>query len=334
MKQKYDIIYSCRSPPPLVSVVIPVYNAARTVAGCIASVQAQTLTDWECICVNDGSKDHTLEVLQSLAQKDYRIRIIDKPNGGVSSARNRGMDEARGETVFFLDADDTINPTCLEDLYNCRKKTSTNWCACNAIVYVDGSVNSEAFSDLSKRSEDYVIEKSSFAKNLSRIETWVVWGKVYDLKWLRQTGIRFNPALAVGEDSFFIYELLRCAEKVAHLGTCAGYNYTIVSSANNLRKEEGYQYPTTNMQILESISNTWNLNNPLEKCIATIYMRSVHSHTLKCLKSHQWNAFIFPTQFTWKLWTIATSRYTVFITWIILFLFSKIGFQKRNPRRS
>lgn len=99
---------------PKASIVVPCYNAAEFVANTISSAQAQTVRDIEIICVNDGSKDNTLKILEDLARKDSRIRIIDQENGGEGPARDAGLLAATGEWLYFLDADDLMEPTLLE----------------------------------------------------------------------------------------------------------------------------------------------------------------------------------------------------------------------------
>lgn len=93
-----------------VSVIIPCYNQAAFLPKAIASLQAQTLADWECIIVDDGSTDNSAEVAANWTLKDPRIRLIQQLNGGSASARDRGLQEAQGEYIQFLDADDTIAP--------------------------------------------------------------------------------------------------------------------------------------------------------------------------------------------------------------------------------
>ncbi len=97
-----------------VSVIIPCYNQALFLPKAIASLQAQTLEDWECIIVDDGSTDNTAEVASNLALQDSRIRLLQKVNGGSASARDLGLRNAQGEYIQFLDADDTIAPNKLE----------------------------------------------------------------------------------------------------------------------------------------------------------------------------------------------------------------------------
>ena len=103
---------------PKISVIIPVYNAEEFLEESITSVLNQTFKDIELVCVNDGSKDNSLEMLNNFAKKDSRVKVIDKPNGGCGSARNMSLDNATGEYVYFFDPDDYVLPDAFEKLYN------------------------------------------------------------------------------------------------------------------------------------------------------------------------------------------------------------------------
>ncbi len=111
---------------PKISVIIPVYNVEKFVGRCLDSVLGQTFTDWEAVCVNDGSPDRSREILAEYAAKDSRIKIVDKPNGGLSDARNAGMKNASGEYVVFLDSDDFIHPQTFELSLALAQKTGTD----------------------------------------------------------------------------------------------------------------------------------------------------------------------------------------------------------------
>lgn len=102
---------------PKVSIIVPVYNVERYLCECIDSIIAQTFVDWELLLVDDGSTDNSRLICEDYASKDKRIRVAHKPNGGVSSARNVGLDAACGKWVTFIDADDKILPGFLEGLY-------------------------------------------------------------------------------------------------------------------------------------------------------------------------------------------------------------------------
>ena len=98
-----------------VSVIVPVYQVEAYLAKCLDSILAQTFTDFECILVDDGTKDDCPRIMADYAARDGRIRCIHKENGGLSSARNAGLDIARGEYIAFVDSDDTVEPTMLAD---------------------------------------------------------------------------------------------------------------------------------------------------------------------------------------------------------------------------
>lgn len=100
-----------------VSVIIPIYNVEKYIEKCLASATGQTLRDIEIVCVNDGSTDHSMDAVYEKAGDDGRIVIVEKKNGGLSSARNAGLDKARGEYVLFLDSDDALEQNALELLY-------------------------------------------------------------------------------------------------------------------------------------------------------------------------------------------------------------------------
>ena len=101
---------------PKVSIVIPIYNVEKYLRQCLDSVINQTLKDIEIICVNDGSPDRCEDILKDYAMLDRRIKVINKVNGGLSSARNAALPVAQGEYVFFLDSDDWLSLDCIENL--------------------------------------------------------------------------------------------------------------------------------------------------------------------------------------------------------------------------
>ena len=107
---------------PLISIIIPVYNMQKFLKECLDSVFSQSFKDFEVICIDDGSSDNSLEILNSYKQKDARIVIISKNNEGQGIARNKGLEIARGKYVMFVDSDDWLEPNALEKLYNKMEK--------------------------------------------------------------------------------------------------------------------------------------------------------------------------------------------------------------------
>ena len=100
------------------SIIIPIYNAENYISNCLKSIFAQSFSDYEVVLVNDGSKDKSLDMCKKIAYDDRRVTVIDKENGGASSARNAGIKAASGEYLMFIDADDYIDDGYLEAMYN------------------------------------------------------------------------------------------------------------------------------------------------------------------------------------------------------------------------
>src|ERR671932_1471107 len=125
---------------PLISVIIPVYNGEKTIKNTIDSVLNQSFTDFEVIVVNDGSQDLTLAVINEI--KDARIRVFSFPNSGVSASRNRGLAEAKGEFISFLDADDLWTPDKLEAQLKALQENPEAAVAYSWTDYIDESGNS------------------------------------------------------------------------------------------------------------------------------------------------------------------------------------------------
>lgn len=193
----------------LISVIIPVYNLAEYLPKCIDSVLAQTYGDFEIIAVDDGSSDSSAEILKEYAEKDSRMKPIFKANGGVSSARNAGLNESVGEYIFFLDGDDWIEPDTLEKLL----KLSDGFDIVQAAYtesYDDGSENPPAdikFIDKEINDKNEMLSRYF----LAQIQESSC-NKLYKKSVIGN--IRFNEALSVAEDSQFVYTILKKSDNI------------------------------------------------------------------------------------------------------------------------
>lgn len=116
---------------PAISIIMPVYGVEAYIARAIESVRRQTFTDWELLIVNDGTKDRSREIAAEYEKQDARIHIIDKPNGGLTSARLKGLEFAIGNYLSFIDSDDTLQPEYLEVLYSNIQKYDADVCMCS-----------------------------------------------------------------------------------------------------------------------------------------------------------------------------------------------------------
>ena len=149
-----------------VSVVIPIYNVEKYIEGCLKSICNQTLKDIEILCINDGTPDKSMKIVEKIAKKDKRIKIINKENGGLSSARNAGIDNAKGKYIYFIDSDDQLKENALEILYNKMEEEKLETLFFDAEnVYENEESKNNAFLN-----DDYYIRKFKFLKRFSEEE--------------------------------------------------------------------------------------------------------------------------------------------------------------------
>lgn len=202
---------------PTVSVVIPVFNTGPYLAECLDSVVAQTMRDIEVICVDNGSTDGSRDVLAEYARRDDRVRVIDEPQRGLPRARNRGLDEASGEYIMFLDSDDFFEPTMLAEVHaRCEADGSDVGVFRIRYRYQDKGTALEA--DWSLRTElvpGEVFAPSEITGSIYRFVTPCVWNKLFRHSFLAETGIRFTPDLKRAEDIPFTYLALARAKRIS-----------------------------------------------------------------------------------------------------------------------
>lgn len=203
----------------MVSVVVPVYNVENYLERCVQSIRKQTYKNIEIILVDDGSPDMCGEMCDKLAECDNRIRVIHKINGGLSEARNTGIDFAKGEYVVFIDSDDWIDPDMIELLLHLQKKHSADIVECSYRNVYKNRVVEET-----KCSAEVIVGDSIFA--LEGMLDWkyfkpVAWNKLYKREVLGN--IRY-PKGKLHEDEFTTYKYFYNAKKLVYVDV-SKYNY-------------------------------------------------------------------------------------------------------------
>lgn len=187
----------------LISIIVPVYNVEKYLEKCVNSIINQTYSNLEIILVNDGSTDNSGKLCDNLATKDPRIVVYHKENGGVSSARNLGLDKAKGEFIGFIDSDDYIDPDMYEFLYKELKKNNVDISMCGLYhVYADKK-DSQVDS-----AEYYVMDSEQAIKMVldSKITSVTPVNKLYS-KWLFEQ-IRYDISIKSAEDALIMIKLL------------------------------------------------------------------------------------------------------------------------------
>ena len=196
---------------PEVSVVINMYNSEKYLRKCIDSVLAQTFTDFELILVNDGSKDHSLDICKEYAEKDKRIRIVDKENGGLADARNAGLDAAKGKYLEFIDADDWIEPDLLEKCVTKLHETDADIVIFDIYQYFVATGKKEVLSHPYDQNQVYSL--SDHPEMITKMKN-AAWNKIYRVSLFRENQIRY-PWGYNYEDLGTTYRLLARADKIA-----------------------------------------------------------------------------------------------------------------------
>ena len=186
-----------------ISIIVPVYQVEKYIRQCIDSILAQTFTDFELILVDDGSKDNSGKICDEYAEKDKRIRVIHKENGGLSDARNKGLDNASGNYFMFVDSDDYIAPNMAECLYKKISEAKVDIAACNyRYVFEDGK------KDFSTENKAEVINANEIFYNRKNERNYGFWtiacNKLYKREKFKSLRFRFGK---YHEDEFWANDI-------------------------------------------------------------------------------------------------------------------------------
>lgn len=220
---------------PLISIIIPAYNVEQYLLVCLSSIEQQTYQNFEVILVDDGSKDSTGEICDVMAAKDNRFKVIHQKNQGVSVARNKGIEVARGEYITFVDSDDEITSNYLSS-FNLRKD-----------LEIQGYIISD---DKRKRVVRY--DKRSVQVDVAKFFclgsfNTAVWGKLFRTSIIKDNKITFPVNLCFSEDTIFLLHYVRYCKT---LSVSATAEYIYIKRNGSLTDKK---YPISDMMIKEKI---------------------------------------------------------------------------------
>ena len=204
----------------MISIVVPVYKSEKTLGGCLDSLLAQTYEDIEIICVIDGSPDSCGEICDRYAEKDARVKSIKRENGGVSSARNRGIEEASGEYLMFVDSDDTVEPDYCEKMWNAYQQTEAelvicgfhHWYVGRDVKKVPSNPGVYTISDSTGSDKEI---RTKFSENFLKLYQEGFLNMPWNKLFRKELAGRFDTSLSLGEDLLFNMDYLRKCKKVA-----------------------------------------------------------------------------------------------------------------------
>ncbi|HAT4134361.1 glycosyltransferase family 2 protein [Clostridium perfringens] len=210
----------------VVSVIVPVYNVEKYISKCIESIKNQTYKNIEIIFVDDGSNDNSRKIISGYMNLDKRIKYLYQHNRGPSVARNKGIDEAKGDFIIFVDSDDWINTNMIEDMLAEMKKENADIAICDYILETEKkSIYSDTLSKLkeinSNSIKDLLVCSDTLNSQCNRL---------YKKKIIFDNKIRFDEGLTVGEDQIFNMEYITHTKNIAYIQK-GFYHYRMVSNS-------------------------------------------------------------------------------------------------------
>ena len=203
----------------LVSIIIPMYNVEKYIGKCLDSLQNQTYGNLEIICVNDGSTDATLDIVLERGKEEPRIRVVNRENGGLSEARNTGMDAATGKYIYFLDADDTLYKDAIRVLVSCAEESLLQVVFFNAETIFE----TKEAEEKNKNYRNYYNRNGRYEGVYTGEELFIAFIRNWDFKpsaclvfmnrlFLQKIGLRFYSGI-YHEDNLFTIRLMQMTER-------------------------------------------------------------------------------------------------------------------------
>lgn len=238
-----------------ISVIVPVYNSEKYLHKCIDSILGQTYTNFELLLINDGSTDRSGEICDEYAVNDERVRVFHKENGGVSSARNVGIDNAKGKYICFIDSDDWVYDRLLESFFILENDPET---ALLQQGFANEKKNGESTKTLVPNRIVSPVEYSSFFYTFKFIRKWpFLHSKLFSNEIIQTKSIRFDEDVTYGEDLLFILDYLLFTTKIITVNK-VGYHYSY--QEDSLSKFY-YPYESENKRFESIINKVYKLDS-------------------------------------------------------------------------
>lgn len=270
-----------------ISIIIPVYNAGKYLFDTLESVRKQTLTDWECICINDGSTDQSALVIKQFADNDNRFKLIEQSNQGVSVSRNTGLDNANGKYIAFLDQDDLMPPTALENMFILAEKYNLNLVR-GRRKNIPEDYPMESLKYIKSTKKHKIITHINVLKFRLLPRRWMyVWLCLFRRDFL--TNIRFYEPLKSGaEDNIFMFEVFHKLDTFAQSRNYVCLHRKSLTSTT----QNGFKLShinTIELAVFKFKELTSAKNNNLSRFIYKKQMRNFfHGSVYKAIESKQY----------------------------------------------
>lgn len=263
----------------MISVIVPMYNAEKTIEKCVKSIQVSEYREIEIILINDGSKDKTLEICRKLQNNDERIYIIDKKNSGAGESRTEGLKVARGEFVSFVDADDWISKEMYSKMIKVVKSEDADVCFCGFVDWdgMGNNVESRILFPNTIYKEDEIKSKIMhncicYTNNKNENAIFATWVGLYRRRVIEENNIVFfNERECYSEDSLFNLYFLGSARKCAFLKECL-YHHTHGESTLSTLYDERYKKVDVWYEYVEKILQQQGIEKKLSSYLKRTYL--------------------------------------------------------------
>lgn len=260
---------------PKFSIIVPVYNVEKYLCFCLDSLINQSLKDIEIICVNDGSTDSSLSILREYEKLDERIIVIDKNNGGLSSARNAGLDVAEGEYILYVDSDDYLGENTCDRLYMeiLQENPDIIVFGTNIFPWIASSEHiSWLYKTLNVETKQYENNsiKALFNEQASKP---FVWNECYRREIIERHHIRFDENLRYGEDMLYLFMIFPRTCKVGYIqDKLYFYRCERENSLMDHAKHNEEWKLQMHISIVEKILQDWEENNYINQEMDSLYL--------------------------------------------------------------
>lgn len=271
-----------------ISIIIPVYNCEKYICSCLESINNQIFKDFEVICVNDGSSDNSLNILNEKTNEYPFLKVFSKENGGAASARNKGLEYASGKYVCFVDSDDWISQDYLSVLY----KNAVENNAQLSMIGINSIENQNSFPRLLYSSKKIISDKNEILKlqagcycnRLTDFETDFIgmgtpWDKLFLLSVIKENKLCFNTELKTGEDTFFCWNYFNFVERFVFEPQPL-YNYVVYSNSLSRKYVEFEDFLKTIKIFKDSLNDSQSEITKKSICY------NIFRHFLSLLKKH------------------------------------------------
>lgn len=258
----------------LVTIVVSVYNMGHLLPKAITALTNQNYHNIEIIIINDGSTDDSATICDKCAKLDSRISVIHKKNGGISSARNCGIENANGEFIIFPDPDDWVEPNYLENLINLNKQYGSDL-EIGGYYVDDGKTSIAHKNTVEKR----LLNKNSALELLMKPSEFCgfAWNKLYHLDIIRKNGLFFDTELGMAQDLHFAFRYICFCEKIAYDATPTYHYFQHVGGVTNAKSPLTAR-KISGLKTYEKIAELAGDKYPKVRCSAfsTIFNMSMH----------------------------------------------------------